>query len=146
LHLAVAPLASVLPAAGLEAVAAGGAAAGAAAGADTGADAAAGEAAEAAGVFGDFWTPPWLLHAPFPVAVEVVPSAHVVGAAESAARAGNADANAITAAASSPMRFIFFMNAIVNRFAPFRPQCALGRGNIVVTFIRNGVCWLEDPA
>jgi hypothetical protein len=34
-----------------------------------------------------FCTPPWLLQAPRPVAVEVVPSLHVVGAGESAAQA-----------------------------------------------------------
>jgi hypothetical protein len=46
-----------------------------------------------------FWTPPWPLHAPLPVALEVVPSLHVVGAAVSAAWVGSAIANANSGAA-----------------------------------------------
>jgi hypothetical protein len=99
LQVLVAPVSGVAGAAGAAAGAGGAAGAGAAA---------AGAAAAAAVVFGAFLTPPWLLHAPFPVAVDVVPSAHVVGAAESAARAGSANANAAMDSATSPIRFIFF--------------------------------------
>jgi hypothetical protein len=89
-----------------------GAAAGAGAAVGAGAAAEAGAAAGAAVVFGVFLTPPWLLHAPFPVAVDVVPSAHVVGAAESAARLGGTHAKAAMDSAMSPIRFIFFMNSL----------------------------------
>jgi len=109
LHLAVAPVGSVLPAVAVgadfdaeavdfAAVAAAGAdcdiapeGAGAAAGAeappgDAGVIGAAGTAAfaEVEGDFGAFCTPPWPLHAPLPVVAEVVPSLQVVGSAESA--------------------------------------------------------------
>jgi hypothetical protein len=81
--------------------------AGAAAGA-AGADAAG--AAGVGAVSAAFWTPPWPLQAPRPVAVEVVPSLQVVGAeVESAAQAGSDNANTIKGAAMSPMRFGFFM-------------------------------------
>jgi len=76
----------------------------------------------------------------------VVPSTHVVGAVESVAPAGKANANAVMDTASRPIKLICFMAHIVNRFAPVRPQCEVGRGNIVVTFIRNGVCWVDEPA
>jgi len=77
------------------------AAAGAAgvAGADAAAGAAvvagAGAAASDAGlVFDPFWTPPWPLHAPRPVAVEVVPSLQVVADPDAAGDAGAAAADA----------------------------------------------------
>jgi hypothetical protein len=108
LHLAVAPVGSVLLAfavgADFEAVddlgwvAGGDAAAGAAAGASV-----------AGLLFDAFCTPPWPLHAPRPVAVDVVPSLQVVGAAPSAARAGNANAITNKGIASRAMRIMFFM-------------------------------------
>jgi len=129
-------------------------AAGAAAGAAGAAAAGAGAVVEA------FWTPPCPLQAPRPVAVEVVPSVQVVGAeVESAAQAGSDNANNIKGAAMSPMRFGFFMkvhslvyvgstadcslirvdsNLVSTGSDP--PQCAAGMGNMVVTFITNGVC------
>jgi hypothetical protein len=64
---------------------------------------------EAGLLFDAFWTPPWPLHAPRPVAVEVVPSLQVVGALESAACAGSPNMNAIKGTARSPTRFVFFM-------------------------------------
>lgn len=79
----------------------GGAAGAAVAGA---AGAAAGAVVEAA-----FWTPPWPLQAPFPVAEEVVPSLQVVAAVESAAQEGSDKANIIKGAAMSPTRSVFFM-------------------------------------
>jgi hypothetical protein len=100
LHLAVAPVGSVLLAgADLVAVEVLAAAAGAAAG-----EAAAGAVAAA------FCTPPCPLQAPLPVAVEVLPSLQVVemGVAESA-RAGNDNANTIKGAARSPAKFAFFI-------------------------------------
>jgi hypothetical protein len=91
LHLAVAPVGSVLPALAAGAAAAGagftvtGAVAGAAAGVGKveGAGVAAGAAAEADAAC---CMPPWLLQAPRPVAVDVVPSLQVVGGVASAAR------------------------------------------------------------
>lgn len=70
--------------------AAGAAALGVAGGAagDTAGAGAAGAAGDAAAV----WTPPWWLHAPFPVAVEVVPSLQVVAAGAVSAAAGKATA------------------------------------------------------
>jgi hypothetical protein len=68
------------------------------------AGAAAGAVAEAA-----FWTPPWPLQAPLPVAEEVVPSLQVVAAVESAAQEGSDNANNIKGAAMSPTRSVFFM-------------------------------------
>jgi hypothetical protein len=68
------------------------------------AGAAAGAVVEAA-----FWTPPWPLQAPFPVAEEVVPSLHGVAAVESAAQEGSDNANIIKGAAMSPTRSVFFM-------------------------------------
>jgi len=116
--LAVAPVGSVLLAAAVgadfEAVevlaaaavpAAGAAAAGAAGAEAAGAAAVVFEAAgavvveAAAGLLFDaFCTPPWPLQAPRPVAVEVVPSLHVVGVPE-AAGAGAAVAGAVAAGA-----------------------------------------------
>jgi hypothetical protein len=109
--LAVAPVGSVLLAAAVgadfEAVddlaAAGAASAGAAA-------AGAAAVASAAGLlFEAFFTPPWPLQAPRPVAVEVVPSLQVVGAPESAARAGRLNANTIKGSARIAPRFGLFM-------------------------------------
>ena len=91
--------------------------------------------------------------------LEVVPSLQVVGALVSAARAGRAIVNTIKDPARSPASLIFFMNSlpwcnlsrIVNRLAS-KPisdldgQCGALRGNIVVTFITNGVCSRPDPA
>jgi hypothetical protein len=101
--LAVAPVGSVLPAAAvgadfaapddLAAVVAGAAVA-----------AAAGAAAAAALLFEAFCTPPWPLHAPRPVAVEVVPSLQVVGDPEPAACTGSAKVNTIKGSASIPAR------------------------------------------
>ncbi|HME38605.1 MAG TPA: hypothetical protein VKG63_06560 [Steroidobacteraceae bacterium] len=128
MHLAVAPVGSVLLAAAVGAdfdavddlaaagVLAGVAAAGLVAAGAAGLAAAAGAAgaagaavAGAAAVLEAFCTPPWPLQAPRPVAVEVVPSLHVVGAVESAAEAGSDNANAIKGAATSPTRTEFFM-------------------------------------
>jgi hypothetical protein len=72
--------------------------AGAAAGA-----AAAGAAAAA------FCTPPWPLHAPRPVAVDVVPSLQVVAAGVSAAAPCIPRANTVKDTARNPARFVFFM-------------------------------------
>jgi hypothetical protein len=47
-----------------------------------------------------FCTPPWPLQAPFPLAVEVLPSLHVVGVPEPAGAAGAAAAGAGVAAAA----------------------------------------------
>jgi hypothetical protein len=63
--------------------------------------------ASAAGLLFDaFWTPPWPLHAPRPVAVEVVPSLQVVGvpdaAGSGAAAAGAAGAAVLLAAFWTP--------------------------------------------
>jgi hypothetical protein len=95
LHLAVAPVGSVLVAVAV--------------GADFEADdlaapgvpvagaVAAGAASEGSGagvLFDAFCTPPWPLHAPRPVAMEVVPSLQVLGAPEVAGAAGAADAAA----------------------------------------------------
>jgi len=76
------------------------------------AGAAAGSAGAAASALlaAAFCTPPWPLHAPRPVAVEVVPSLHVVGAAESAALAGSPSMNTIKGSARRPARFVFFMD------------------------------------
>jgi hypothetical protein len=83
-----------------------------------GAAGAAGEAAAGAGAAGAadwaaavFWTPPWPLHAPRPVAVEVVPSLQTVGALDSAARADRpiANTNIIKDPARSPVSLVFFM-------------------------------------
>jgi hypothetical protein len=72
----------------------------------------AGAVAAAAGVlFEAFWTPPWPLHAPLPVAEDVVPSLHVVGSVESAAQAGSAKAQIIKGAAMNPRKLVFFMKA-----------------------------------
>ena len=69
----------------------------AAAGAAVAAGAAA--VASAAGLLFDaFWTPPCPLHAPRPVAVEVVPSLQVVGVPDAAGGAGAAAAGAAGAA------------------------------------------------
>jgi hypothetical protein len=67
-------------------------------------------AAGAAGAAPAFCTPPWPLHVPFPVEVEVVPSLQVVAAVESAAQAGTDQANTIKGAAMSPTRCVLFMN------------------------------------
>ena len=92
----------------LAAAGAAGADAAAAAGAAVAAGAAA--VASAAGLLFDaFWTPPCPLHAPRPVAVEVVPSLQVVGAPESAARVGSAKLNTIKGTARNPTSFVFFM-------------------------------------
>jgi hypothetical protein len=64
-----------------------------------------------------FCTPPWPLHAPRPVAVDVVPSLQVVGAVESAAAAGTVMAvtsdmlmaTPSSGAAIRPNRFFFIM-------------------------------------
>jgi hypothetical protein len=106
LHLAVAPVGSVLLAveagADFEAVddlAAAGAAAVVAAAGAAGAEA---EVAAAAGLLGvAFWTPPCPLQAPFPVAEEVVPSLQVVGVLDDAGAAGAAVAGAAGAAAGA---------------------------------------------
>jgi hypothetical protein len=120
LHLAVAPVGSVLlaveagadfeavddlAAAGAAAVVAAGAAVAAAAGA-AGAEA---EVAAAAGLLGvAFWTPPCPLHAPFPVAEEVVPSLQVVGVLDDAGAAGAAVAGAAGAAAGAVVAVAFW--------------------------------------
>lgn len=131
-----------------------------AAGAAGTAGAAAGSAGAAAAALSvaAFCTPPWPLHAPLPVAVEVVPSLHVVGAPESAARTGSPSMNTIKGTARNPARIVFFMDLtpwfdssgrrIVNRFAvsSLVLQCPAEVGKIVVTFITNGVCWRPDPA
>jgi hypothetical protein len=119
LHFAVAPVGSVLPAAavgaafdaaGFAAAAAGAAAAGAAAGASVLAGAAL-DADAAGALFAAFCTPPWPLHAPLPVAVDVVPSLQlVVASAESAAHAGSDNANTIMGAAMSPEMFVLFID------------------------------------
>jgi hypothetical protein len=130
LHFAVAPVGSVLLAvavganfgtvadlAAAGAAAAGAAAAGAAAGVDAGAVAAggadtgtvAGVAAAEALLLGAFCTPPWPLHAPRPVAAEVVPSLQVVAAVSSAAKAGSDNANTIRGAAINAKNLVFFM-------------------------------------
>jgi hypothetical protein len=113
LHLAVAPVGSVLLAvaagADFEAVddlAAAGAvvvvAAGAAVAAADGAAGAEAVVAAAAGLFWlAFWTPPWPLQAPFPVAEEVVPSLQVVGLLDDAGAAGAAVAGAGGAAGAA---------------------------------------------
>jgi hypothetical protein len=116
--LAVAPVGSVLLAAAvgadfvavddLAAVAAGAAAAGAADAAALSLFAAA-LSLFAAAALGAFCMPPWPLHVPLPVDVEVVPSLHVVGAG-SAARLGMAKANISKGAAMSPVTVMFFMN------------------------------------
>jgi hypothetical protein len=124
LHLAVAPVGSVLPAVAVGAdllavddfaavaadavVAAGATAAGVAvlAGA-AGVAVLAGAAGAAAGAAA-FCTPPWPLQVPFPVDVVVVPSLQVVGAG-SAAGLGIAHANASKGAAMRPATVIFFM-------------------------------------
>jgi hypothetical protein len=80
-----------------------------AAGAAGAAGASAAGAAGAALVAAAFWTPPCPLHAPRPVAVEVVPSLQVVGAPGSAASAGSASMNVINGTARNPTRFVFFM-------------------------------------
>jgi hypothetical protein len=119
LHLAVAPVGSVLlaveagadfeavddlAAAGAAAVVAAGAAVAAAAGA-AGAEA---EVAAAAGLLGvAFWTPPCPLQAPFPVAEEVVPSLQVVGVLDDAGAAGAAVAGAAGAAAGAGVEEAF---------------------------------------
>jgi hypothetical protein len=104
--LAVAPVGSVLlaVAVGADFDAVADLAAAGTAGADAaaaGAAVAAGEAvvASAAGLlFEAFWTPPWPLHAPRPVAVEVVPSLQAVGVPDAAGAAGAAAAGAAGAA------------------------------------------------
>ena len=126
--------------------------------------AAAGSGAAAAGaavVLAAFWTPPCPLHAPRPVAVEVVPSLQVVGALESAARVGSAKLNTIKGTASNPTSVVFFMMLTPWFVSGARFDCSPIRlktnvepcaqrpaemGNIVVTFITNGVCWRPDPA
>jgi hypothetical protein len=82
-----------------------------AAGAAGAAGVAAGAAAAAGAAEEPFWTPPWPLHAPRPVAEEVVPSLQVVGAGESAAVAGNAVATprASSDAAMVPHRLLLFI-------------------------------------
>jgi hypothetical protein len=98
LHLAVAPVGSVLPAVAvgadlvavddLAALAAAGAAAAGVAGV-AGVAAGAGAAAAVAGLaFAAFWMPPWPLHVPLPEEVVVVPSEHVVVAPVAAGVAG----------------------------------------------------------
>jgi hypothetical protein len=126
LHFAVAPVGSVLPEAGFEldelaadedfvvagevceeaepegGVVAGG---GVAAGAEAADELVEDEAPEF------FWTPPWPLQAPRPVALEVVPSLHVVGAAAGAvsAAAGSAKASASNGAATSEASVVRFI-------------------------------------
>jgi hypothetical protein len=133
-----------------------------AAGSAGAAGAAAAGAAGAALVVAAFWTPPCPLHAPRPVAVEVVPSLQVVGALESAAYTGSPNMNVIKGTARNPTRFVFFMkvhspalicvpasNCKRIRFKSISSlglQCAAAMGSIVVTFITNGVCSRPDPA
>jgi hypothetical protein len=124
LHLAVAPVGSVLSAAAdgadldaegvlFAAVVAAGAdcdapeGAGVAAGAVAAAEAGAVDAV-AAVVLVAFCTPPWPLHAPRPVAAEVVPSLQVVGLGESA-YPGIASANINNGAARTPTKYFLFM-------------------------------------
>ena len=87
------------------------------------------------------------------MAVDVVPSLQVVGAVAAAARRGNANVNAIKGTASRAARFNFFMNFTpvwfvspanckrirVNSHVELQRGAAIG--NMVVTFITNGVCW-----
>jgi hypothetical protein len=82
----------------------------AAAGAEE-AGAAAGAAAAGAAAAA-FCTPPWPLHAPRPVAVEVVPSLQVVAAAVSAAAVCIPRANTVKDTASILARFVFFMDLL----------------------------------
>jgi hypothetical protein len=116
--LAVAPVGSVLPAvavgadfeavddlAAVVAVAAAGGAVAAAAGAAE-AVAAAGALVPAADlVLEAFCTPPWPLHAPRPVAVEVVPSLQAVGVPDVAGAAGAAAGAAAAGAAAAAAAF-----------------------------------------
>jgi hypothetical protein len=121
LHLAVAPVGSVLlavaagaefeavddlAAAGAAAVVAAGAAVAAAAGGAAGAEAVV--AAAAGLLWVAFWTPPWPLQAPFPVAEEVVPSLQVVGVLDYAGAAGAAAAGAAGAAAGAVVEAAFW--------------------------------------
>jgi hypothetical protein len=59
---------------------------------------AAADSSEAGLLFDAFCTPPWPLHAPRPVAMEVVPSLQVVGVPDAAGAAGAAAAGAAVAA------------------------------------------------
>lgn len=82
-----------------------------------------------------FCTPPWPLQAPRPVAVEVVPSLHCVGAAASApsARAGKVQAIVSTEVAMNEiMDFDFMIYSWEGR------RLCLS-GSRVITFMRNGV-------
>jgi hypothetical protein len=56
-----------------------------------------------------FCTPPWPLHAPLPVAWDVVPSLQVVGAASSARAADGASAKTPSDTIITPARIVFFM-------------------------------------
>jgi hypothetical protein len=73
-----------------------------------GADVAASGADAAGGFLAAFWTPPCPLHAPRPVAADVVPSLQTVEAG-SAARAGNANVNANNGIARKRPTSLFFM-------------------------------------
>ena len=127
MHMAVAPVGSVLPAVAVgadlvavddfAAVAAGAAGAAVAAGAAATVLAAGAGAALLAGAAVDavaglalvaFCTPPWPLQVPLPVDVVVVPSLHVVGAG-SAAKLGTANASINKGAATRAATVIFFM-------------------------------------
>jgi len=116
LHLAVAPVGSVFPAVA-EAVdfAAAGAAAGGAftgAGAATAAGAVLAAAPAAGAAAAAFLTPPWPLHAPRPVAVDVVPSLQVVGVLESAAWPSGASINTNKGPAMIQARFLVFIRVL----------------------------------
>jgi len=133
LHLAVAPVGSVLPAGAegtdfdTEAVDFAAVAAGADGdAAPEGVGVAAGAAAVAAVAFpvvaaavllAAFWTPPWPLQAPLPVAAEVVPSLQVVGLVVSA-WLGSANAN-ISSGAAKTTKLVFFIK--------FTPSCDSSR-------------------
>ena len=70
--------------------------------------AAVGSAGEASVVvLAAFCLPPWPLHAPLPLAVEVVPSWHMVGVVESA-WLGSAITNISNGAAQAPIRLVIF--------------------------------------
>lgn len=148
MHFAVAPVGSVLPeAAGLAEPAD---LAGTLAPGEAGAEVAAGAAALEAGAAAleaaagaleavlepdagaDVCTPPWLLQAPRPVAVEVVPSLHVVGAGESAAQAAwlQAKISNGTAAIRASMRLFIVVYSSVR---------GLLSGNSVITSMRKRV-------
>ena len=119
MHLAVAPVGSVLPALAVgtdliavddfAAVAAGAAGVALAVGAGAALLAGAAAAAVAGLALVAFCMPPWPLQVPLPVDVVVVPSLHVVGAG-SAAKLGTANASINKGAATRAATVIFFMN------------------------------------